>query len=228
MIRSVSPLWIGCLVAALAAPAAAQTPARTGSLGGGAGSGPVMTRDELRACLKTQADLTVRVAAYDAQRAALEKEKAAILAENQKLGAEKGNLQSVADSVKQANERGLEMTRRVDDWNERWQAFEKANRSGPVADRQRRQLIEEQKALQKEQADLKAASSDAAAPGAGAAAQFNQRAEAMAARTVAYNEFNKKVAKEGEDLALERDLWASECGNRRYREDDETAIKQGK
>jgi hypothetical protein len=48
------------------------------------------------------------------------------------------------------------------------------------------------------------------------------------ARTVAYNERNKQLVKAGEDLQQERDLWAAECGSRRYREDDEIAIKQGK
>jgi hypothetical protein len=54
------------LAALLALPAPALAQAKTGSLGGGAGAGPVMTRDELRTCLKTQVELKQRVADYEA------------------------------------------------------------------------------------------------------------------------------------------------------------------
>lgn len=218
------------LATLLALPVPALAQAKTGSLGGGAGAGPVMTRDELRTCLKSQVTLKQRVADYEAQKVAAEKEKAEILAENQKLAAEKGQLGEAAGKVKEENARNADLAQRVDDWNARWAAFEKSGRSGPTADRERRRLVDEQKALQREQEAAKAA---AAGGGSGAAetsaaAQFNAKAEALAQRTVAYNERNKQLVKAGEDLAQERDLWAGECGNRRYREDDEIAIKQGK
>jgi hypothetical protein len=228
MPRPVLPLWIGLLTAVLALPAAAQSAPKTGSLGGGAGAGPMMTRDELRACLKAQTALKQRVADYDSQRAALDQEKAAILAENQTLGNERAVVQTAGGSAQEANARAADLIKRVDDWKLRWQEFEAANRSGPTADRQRRRLTDEQRALQKEQAEINAIGGESGEAAVAAAKQFNAKAEALAARTVAYNERNKKVAKAGEDLVQERDLWASECGNRRYREDDETAIQQGK
>ena len=57
------------------------------------------------------------------------------------------------------------------------------------------------------------------------ASQVNSKVDALNTRTAAWNERNKRVVKMGEDLTQERDLWASECGNRRYREDDEIAIR---
>lgn len=218
------------LSALLALPAPALAQAKTGSLGGGAGAGPVMTRDELRACLKAQVTLKQRVADYEAQKAAAEKEKADILAENQKLVAEKGQLGAAAGKVKEENARSADLAQRVDDWNARWSAFEKSGRAGPNVDRERRRLIDEQKSLQREQEAAKAAAAGggSGAADASAAAQFNAKADALGQRTVAYNERNKALVKAGEDLAQERDLWAGECGNRRYREDDEIAIKQGK
>lgn len=218
------------LAVLLALPAPALAQAKTGSLGGGAGAGPVMTRDELRACLKSQVALKQRVADYEVQKAAAEKEKADILVENQKLAAEKNQLGATAGKVQEENARNADLAQRVDDWNVRWAAFEKSGRSGPTAERERRRLVDEQKALQREQEAAKAAAAGggSAAADTSAAAQFNAKADALSQRTVAYNERNKQLVKAGEDLAQERDLWAGECGSRRYREDDETAIKQGR
>lgn len=223
-----SALTLSALIALTALPTLALAQAKTGSLGGGAGAGPVMTRDELRACLKNQAELKQRVADYEAQKAAAEKEKAEILAENQKLQAEKGQLSAAASKVKDDNARNADLKSRVEDWVTRWAEFEKSGRAGPMADRERRKLLEEQKALDREQEAAKAAAAGSNSSSTGAAQQFNAKAEAVQARTVAYNERNKQLVQAGEDLAQERDLWAGECGNRRFREEDEIAIKQGK
>lgn len=216
------------LSALLALPTLAFAQAKTGSLGGGSGAGPVMTRDELRACLKNQAELKQRVADYETQKQAADKEKAEILAENQKLVAEKGQLSSAASKVKDENARHADLAKRVEDWNTRWAEFEKSGRAGPMVDRERKRLLDEQKALAREQDAAKAAAAGGGGAEAGAAQQFNAKAEAVQTRTVAYNERNKQLVKAGEDLAQERDLWAGECGNRRFREEDEIAIKQGK
>ena len=72
------------------------------SLGSGGGSGPVMTREELRTCLKQQATLTTRVADFDRQRAELDAEKAAILQTKQALDAERGGVQDEAGKVNDA------------------------------------------------------------------------------------------------------------------------------
>jgi cell division protein FtsB len=92
----------------------------------------------------------------------------------------------------------------------------------------RKQLVEEQRALAKESADLDAERKGMGGGTAATATQANARSEALNARITSWNQRNAALVKEGEDLTQERDLWASECGNRRYREDDEIAIKQGK
>jgi hypothetical protein len=218
------------LAALVALPQAGLAQSKTGSLGGGAGSGPVMTRDELRACYKSQAELKQRVADYEAQKAAADKDKAAILADNQALAAERSQVQASAGKVNEENTKTADLAKRVEDWNERWAAFEKAGRAGPMADRERKRLLDEQKALEREQNAVKAAVAGATGGSSepSAAAQFNAKADAITARTVAFNERNKQLVKMGEDLQQERDLWAGECGSRRYREEDEIAIKQGK
>ena len=60
------------------------------------------------------------------------------------------------------------------------------------------------------------------------AKRYNERAAQIEQQVADWNRRQAASAKESENLVQERDLWASECGNRRFREDDETAIKQGK
>jgi hypothetical protein len=232
---SLSAVTLAALIAfasfgTVPAPALAQ--GKTGSLGGGAGSGPVMTRDELRACFKSQAELKQRVTDYEAMKAAADKDKAAILADNQALVAEKAQLAATAGKVNEENARNANLAQRVEDWKARWEAFEKSGRAGPMADRERKKLLDEQRALERENDAARAAAAGGGGVSGGsetsAAAKFNAKADAVSARTVAYNERNKQLVKMGEDLQQERDLWAGECGSRRFREEDEIAIKQGK
>lgn len=226
MNRHLLLLCLGGLVAVTTLPAVAQSAPKTGSLGAGSGSGPVMTREELRTCLKQQAALKQMSESYEAKKAQLDADREAILAESKALGGQLGDAQAAAAKVNELNERTAAVAARVNEWNERWQAFEKAKRTGPMADRQRRQLIAEQRELEAENAALDAEREQLGGAGQGAA-EVNERSEALNKRTVAWNDRNKALVAEGEKLAQERDLWASECGNRRYREDDEIAIQRG-
>jgi uncharacterized protein (DUF3084 family) len=212
------------LVAAtlLATPALAQK-----SLGGGSGSGPVMTRDELRACLKQQDTLKTRVADYDQQRASLDKERADILQARQAIDAERGGVQADAGRINELNARAADVAARITEWNTRWQDFERLGRGGPTADRQRRQLLNEQKELNAANAAIDKEREGLSGVG-GNAKEINVKLDALNARTVAWNDRQKVVLKMGEDVTQARDLWAAECGSRRYREDDEIAIQQGK
>ena len=224
----------GALITSVALPLAllgtlaATSPAwAQKSLGGGAGSGPVMTREELRTCLKQQEALKTQVAEYERQRSEHEKERAAILETKTALDAERGGVVADAAKINDLNRRASEVAQRIADWNDRWQAFEKNGRGGPTADRQRRSLVNEQRELNAENAAIEKEREALGGVGEGAK-EINAKVDALNARTVAWNENNKRIVKRGEDVTQERDLWAAECGNRRYREDDEIAIKQGK
>ena len=196
------------------------------SLGGGSGAGPVMTRDELRACLKQQATLKTQVEQYDKDKADLERERAAIQAVQREIDGERGGVQAGAARINELNDRANALAKRIEEWNTAWQEFEKSGRSGPTADRQRRRLVEDKRAMEKEEKELEAERAGMGGTGSGAA-EVNAKVDALNARTVAWNERNNVMVKRGEDLQQERDLWASECGNRRYREDDEIAIRNG-
>lgn len=222
--RRCQPVALAALATVLALPLAASAQK---SLGGGGGSGPIMTRDELRTCLKQQAELKVRVAEFERNREALAKEKDAILQTKSAIDAERGGVQADAAKINDINARTEAVAKRIDDWNVRWQAFEKEGRSGPIADRQRRQLLNEQRDLQEANAALEKERTALGGVGAGAN-EVNAKVESLNARTVAWNENNKRMVALNETLTQERALWADECGSRRFLEEDEAAIKAGK
>lgn len=205
-------------------PAQAQSGA-TGALG--KGTGPIMTRDELRACLKTQDGINSRRDQLQAESKWLDDEKAAIQAEQQALQGDRGSIQDLGAKVQQINARRTEMAARIDDWNRRWQEFEGANRKGPIAERQRKKLLDEQRELARDNEALDAEQAQVSLP-TGEVAAFNQRAGVLEQRVKTWNDRNARAADESTKLADERELWAIECGNRRYLIDDEQAIRQGR
>jgi len=205
------------------APAFAQA-GNTGTMG--KGTGPIMTRDELRACMRAQDDLNRRRDALEAERRALDQEKAAIQAENEALKGGRGDIQQANERVRTINARRADVAARIDDWNQRWQEFEKSNRKGPIAERMRKKLIDEQSALKKESDAIDAEQSEVSLPKA-EAEEFNRRAAAVEQRVKAFNARNAKASDESVKLTDERELWTIECGNRRFLIDDEKAIRAG-
>jgi hypothetical protein len=131
----------------------------TGSLGSGKATAKLLTRDELRACLATQAKQKKEREALVQREKALDGEKPEIVAEGDAIKAARETLDRTSeDAIKAFNQRVLDHDARVNDHNKR-----------------NRALITDATAWQ-------AAS----------------------------------------------DQWKTQCGDRRYREDDEIAIKRGK
>ena len=88
-----------------AAAAAAATPsAQANALGSGGASGALLTRDELRACLKQEETIRVRIAELETQREPLAAEKATIGVEQQAVRDERAK---VEDFRKVADELGV-------------------------------------------------------------------------------------------------------------------------
>jgi hypothetical protein len=61
-----------------------------------------------------------------------------------------------------------------------------------------------------------------------AVADFNTKASALDARVTDWNGRNAKLNDTGAELEAERKDWVKACADRRYREDDEKAIRAGK
>ena len=57
---------------------------------------------------------------------------------------------------------------------------------------------------------------------------YNANAKAVEARVVDWNTRNQAWNDAGVNLETERQEWVQQCADRRYREDDEAAIKAGK
>jgi hypothetical protein len=145
-----------------AAPAAAE---KTMSLGGKSGSGPILTRDELRTCLSQEETIRKRLDAHALLRAPLDKEKADLAAAQQTLRAERGSLDDMKKVAETLAERMKAYGARVTAWNERSTDFSKNRPSGAKGERdlaalnkEREQLGVQQKALEAEKAEFAAKS----------------------------------------------------------------------
>ena len=96
----------------------AQVPSKT--LGGGKAAGKLMTRDELRACLKQQATLKTGRADLKSQQDTLDAEKPALVDAGTALKEELATLdRSSADAVAAYNAKAQANDQKVDAWNQR-------------------------------------------------------------------------------------------------------------
>ncbi len=221
-------LMAGLLLSTAGAMAQAQQGAaapKTATLGGGSGSaGPLLTREELRACMKQQTELGTRRNALEEQSKQLAQDKVAVLGEAEALKAERAKIESTRGAVADINARQSALSARVVQWNERAKALTESDRRPSTGET--RALERDRLALQAESEALQA--ERAALPDMQTAVNaFNSRAAAQDQKVVEWNERNKKLADATEALASDREQWTADCGNRRYREDDEIAIKRG-
>jgi chromosome segregation ATPase len=194
---------------------------------GNTGSGKLLTREELRACFKRRDDLSARLADVEAQRKALDAEREAIAQERAALAAERDVVKQKTDAVAGLEARMVAFKQKVDDWQARVTAFNDSGRVGVMADRQRADLQREQTALTATQKELEAERVTVTGAAQEAIGAFNTRVAAVEARTTDWNARNGKLNDTTQAVTDDRQGWVTECSNRRYREDDETAIKRG-
>lgn len=210
-----------------AKPAPAAPEGRTATLTGNAAGGPIMTRDELRVCLSREEQLRTRLAENDQRRATLDQEKQQITADQEKLKAERAGLQSNA-RAEEMNARTRAYAARVEAWNKKAAEFQASTRKDATSERIRTQINEERVALEVEQKQLEADRAKVEVEMKAAIDAYNAKAGALDARVQDWNGRNAPANEAGKALEAERAAWVSECGGRRYREDDETAIRRGK
>jgi chromosome segregation ATPase len=215
-----------------AAGAGAQAPAAKPADGkpltmSNSGSGKLLTRDELRACFKRRDELGVRLADLEAQRKAMDAERDAITQERSALAGEREAVKRKTDAVSALEPRMVAFKQKVDDWQARVSAFNDSGRGGPMADRQRADLQREQTALNTAQKELEAERVAVTSSAQEAIAAFNAKAGAVEARATDWNARNGKLNDTTQVAGDDRQAWATDCANRRYREDDEIAIQRG-
>ncbi|MFO1338106.1 MAG: hypothetical protein U1F53_07690 [Burkholderiaceae bacterium] len=227
---SVSARLIGVvLVAAVAhAPALAQSDGIK-SLDGTnkTGGGKVLTREELRVCMKQQDELASKRTDLEARRAALNQERDAIQAENQAIQTEQASLKDRNSKVKEYNDKLSAFAARVDAYNKGMEELQEM-RAGPFADRRRKELDKEQAELKRIDAANKAEGAQMQAGMEGQVNALNARVDAQGKKATDWNARSKTLDEEAAAYEDKRIDWKLECGNRRYKEDDEKAIKAGK
>jgi len=219
--------------AARPAPAAAAAPAAPASAarGFGAARGPLLTRDELRVCFSQEDELKKRLEGQDAARGPLEQEKKAIADEQALMRAERAKIDGaeLAAAVTAFTERSKAFAERRARWDERVKAYNDAGRTATAEERdalntERATLEKEHGALEAERQrlqGLQAARTDAVQA-------FNVKIRALDARVAEWNKRNNAYNDANGAIESDRLAWSASCGNRRYREEDELAIRSGK
>ena len=197
------------------------------SLGGSAPQGKLMTRDELRVCMKERQSQQERAAA-------IEKRRAEVAAEVEAVNRQKADVQSERDAYSARlaqglafNERVKAHAERVSIYNQRVKDFQ--DHPPKDAERVRGQLEAEGEAVAKADADFKAEAPQwTAASMEPARTDLNEHIQAQQAAAAAAVEhkrhLNEDIGAYDESLAS----WTQRCGNRPYREEDEKAIRAGK
>lgn len=219
-----------------AKPAAAPAKAADGNtlrIGGGEGSaarpgGPILTRDELRACLKDEESIRTRLEEHDKSRAPIDAEKSAIATEQAALRADRTQIDEATKKGEEFKTRQAAYGAKVNDWNARVQAHNENTARNTAYEQNSQRLTREKADLEKERADLVAEIERWNAQIKPIVEAYNTKAKALDARVAAWNERNAKWNENGTMLEGERKTWVAACADRRYREDDEKAIKAGK
>ena len=233
-LRKPTLIAAGLLLALAAALAVAQTapakptakPASTTLSGKTTGSGKLMTRDELRSCLKRLDDINQSGKDVDALRPQLDREREALKAEGEALKAEYVEVERQMAAVQEWQTKVRAQSAEIEAFNKRSAALDDAPRN------QRAKLVEE---LTRDRERLEATREALAAEETkvlpvyqSSAKTYNERASARDAKVVDWNKrttaANEASLKQQEALAT----WRNECANRPYLEDDEKAIKAGK
>ncbi|MBH9551718.1 hypothetical protein [Inhella gelatinilytica] len=187
----------------------------------------VMTRDELRRCIKIQDDtkaLSVELERYQAEAAP---EKARIAQMSEDLKAQRQALDGPGARLKDLQAAFKEQKEKADDWKRRYEELED-QKGSRTYEKRKMELAAEQKALSKRADELEAQRKELYGPYEAAAAAYNEKAAAYDAAANAWNARNDKAAQLDDKIHELKADYAAECANRKFDENDEKAIRQGK
>lgn len=221
---------------AKAAPKPAAAPAKaaptggdkTLSLGGKSSGGPILTRDELRVCFSQEESIRKRLEAHTALRTPLDKEKADLSTAQAGLRTERAPLEDMKKQAEDLSQRMKNYGDRVTGWNERVKTFNSENPTGAKGERERVALNKERDDLAVVQKSLEAEKTEFAAKSEATVREYNAKAAAVDAQVSNWNQRNEQWNQDARALEADRSEWVINCADRRYREDDEIAIKRSK
>jgi chromosome segregation ATPase len=215
-----------CQSAIAQQPQAAKPPAPAASARGfGAATGPMLAREDLRACLNQEASLKKRLQEQEALRATLLAEKQAITTEQAAIRAERTAVDTPDPATADFTARAKAFSERLERWNARVKAF---TDSGGTDRREHEALNAERAELEKQRTALEAERATITAKRQEVVRTFNAKASAFDAKAADWNKRNEAWLDTAGAIDADRSTWVANCHNRRYREDDEIAIRQGK
>lgn len=196
------------------------------TLGGGdaAKGTALMTRDELRACLKERQAQTVQVAELEKRRADVVAEADAVRKQKDAVQAERDAYAAMANEVQAFKEKVKAHGERLAIYNQRVKAFKE---TPPVkdAERERGQLEAEGEAISQADVAIKAEAAQwtaKAEPARAALTEHTQAQQAAAALAIEHDRaYTEAASAQEQQLAA----WKQRCGDRSYREADEKAVK---
>jgi chromosome segregation ATPase len=225
-LASVAPLAMAQSAPQIVVPAAPAKPSAPRTLGGKAPVGKMLTRDELRTCLKQLDDVNTGSKELEARRAALDKEKEDLTKSGDALKAERAEVDTKLAAVREWEQRMRAHGGEIEAFNQRLKAAETAPANqrealGKELDAERERLTKSRAPLAEEEARLVPAYQNAVKG-------YNDKAQVRDAQVADWNNRNKSVNETAAKHEDARSSWLAECANRPYREDDEIAIKRGK
>lgn len=212
---------------------AAKPPAggNTLALGGGGTGGarkPILTRDELRACLNTEAGVRTRIGEHEAARAPLDEERKQIGADQEALKADRALVDATVARAEAFKAKMAAHAERVKVWNDEVSKFNDRPPTGAAGERTRVRINQERVALQTAQGELEAERVQVQTGSQTVVDAYNAKSKLLQDRIAAWNQRNSEWNEAGRKLEADRLAWVEECSDRRYREEDEIAIKAGR
>jgi len=217
------------LCAACILPAAAQAPAaapsKTGTLGETKSTNnKILTREELRACMKRQDAIRQSRSSMETQRSALDAERVQIESSAAALTAERSAIDEQRSAIAALSARFAEHKTRVEDWNARMAQMQERR----PTDRALREMDLEKKAIEQSAVALEAERNSLLPVHEAAVGRYNTSVQQRDQRIGDWNARNLQQTEAERNAENERLDWMDGCSGRRFREDDEAAIKAGK
>ncbi len=222
------------LLAFAATFAAAQTaPAKAGAKPAGktlsgktAGGGKLMTREELRSCLKRLDDVNQASKEVEALRPGLDRDRDELKASGESLKSERVEVDRQLATVREWEAKMRAHAVDIETFNKRSAAVQEAPRN--QQDKLAEELKGDREQLQKARDALSADEARLVPVYQASAKTYNERAIARDAKVTDWNARNTAAVDAAVKHQEGRALWLNECANRPYLEDDEKAIKAGK
>ncbi|MFZ4539848.1 hypothetical protein [Propionivibrio sp.] len=191
-----------------------------------AASKSMMTRDELRRCMKLPDTIKAMAAAVEQSKGVLDQDRLKIDPAKAELATLRTEVEAQKAVVQKSDGAVRELSKEIDQWNTELEDLEKND--SKTAQRRLKEIKGQQSGLMARNKDAVSQRDKAFGAYEAAVAKFNARGKELETSINEWNARNQRLVEEAEKVTELRDDYAADCSNRRFREEDEIAIKQGK